>query len=107
MNTETKIGLSSAFGAIIGGTIAWYAHHAWWAFAIGLVVGAVTSYFSYEWKDLVADPEKKAQLKQRFYHLSGNLGGALTVGFVVSVCVSAIFSSCNIGCGAELDGWML
>ena len=50
MNTGTKIGLASAFGAFAGGVVAWYAHHAWWAVLLGLLVGALAGYLSYEWK---------------------------------------------------------
>ena len=53
MNTGTKIGLASAFGAFAGGTVAWYAHHAWWAVLLGLIVGALAGYLSYEWRTVL------------------------------------------------------
>ena len=50
MNTELKVGLASSFSAFVGGTIAWHYNHAWWSLIIGLLLGALAGYLSYEWR---------------------------------------------------------
>ncbi len=91
-----KVGFTSALGALVGGTVAWYWHHAWWAVLLGLVLGGLAGYLSYEWKIVQQTAVRVFKTEIRIPHPNKNavlygLGSGIYLGGTMGWIGSLLF----------------